>query len=154
MWNFVQARESVSLISISDEKCYLCWRRAWEAVVLDTFWRMHSNLQRIPSLTPTRQPPSRTLQRTIPSANPTGLVDRNQSEHFTDIFYYLLHPTGRELTSDWVRNNFIKAVYENISQIFSFQSMNEKKFSLRTIVKLFTNQSEVSPLPVGFTYYM
>ena len=62
-------------------------------------------------------------------------------------------PAGRTLTSDWLVNSFIIVVYEKmffkVQSEFSVKSITKIVSSLRTIIKLFTNQSEVSTLPAG-----
>ena len=64
------------------------------------------------------------------------------------------HPAGTALSSDWSVNSFIMVVYEKkiflkFSQNFLFNT-RLKIFLQTTIVKLFTNQSEVSSLPAGW----
>ena len=64
-----------------------------------------------------------------------------------------LHPAGRSISSDRFVNSFIMVVFANI---FSrpldtkFRLNWKQAFSLTTIIKLFTNQSELIDLPAGY----
>ena len=69
---------------------------------------------------------------------------------------YRLHYAVRVLTSDWFINSFMMAVCEK--SLFKFNqnilSMTKNIFLLTTIIKLFTDQSEVSALPAGWFVFL
>ena len=62
--------------------------------------------------------------------------------------FHLEHPSGRTLTSDWSVNSFITVVGKIFfeSSVTFLSKARLKKFSQATIIKLFTDQSELNAL--------
>ena len=69
----------------------------------------------------------------------------------------MFHPAGRALTSDSSGNSLIMVVYQKflVTLLTENSDWSLKQFLQTTIIKLFTDQSEVSALSVGsvFTVY-
>ena len=61
---------------------------------------------------------------------------------------HVQHPAGRELPFHWSGNSFITVVYDNRFSHNSWSKARLKIFLQTTIIKLFTDQSEVSVLSV------
>ena len=56
-----------------------------------------------------------------------------------------MHPAGRAFPSGWSTNSLMTVIYEKTLLVLLWI---EKMFSQTAIIKLFTDQSEVSVVPV------
>ena len=75
----------------------------------------------------------------------------NYDQHFLALHIFIyFHPAERALTSHWSANSFIMDVYEKARLAFSVQCTTNI-FSQTTIIKRFTDQSEVGALPLVCT---
>ena len=65
----------------------------------------------------------------------------------------VMHPAGRALSSDWSITSFIMIAFEKMILVVVWRENSEwiwkKKFWQTSIIKLFTDQSELSALPTG-----